>query len=55
MTADQGGLVEAYDAAFIGLQKSRESFSGRIQAREVGVIISVSTGIARVSDRKSVV
>lgn len=49
MTADQGGLVEAYDAAFIGLQKSRESFSGRIQAREVGVIISVSTGIARVS------
>ena len=49
MNANQSGLVDAYDAAFMGLQKARESFDPKITAREVGKIISVSTGIARVA------
>ena len=42
-------LQSAFDCAFAGLSRGREAFTPQLTPREVGTIISVSTGIARVS------
>ncbi len=39
----------AFDSAFAGLQRARETFVPRLTVREVGVIANVSTGIVTVS------
>jgi F-type H+/Na+-transporting ATPase subunit alpha len=49
MSPDPFDLMEAYDIVFTGLRKAMESFTPRMEPRETGAIISVSTGIARVS------
>jgi F-type H+-transporting ATPase subunit alpha len=53
--SDQAGLLQAsYDRAFAAMDVSREAFSPRLTPREVGVITSVSTGIATISGLPSV-
>jgi F-type H+-transporting ATPase subunit alpha len=42
------GLRSAYNGAFTGIQQCLEAFSPGLQTREVGSIVSVSTGIARI-------
>jgi F-type H+-transporting ATPase subunit alpha len=42
-------LQQSFDCAFAGLRQGREAFAPRFVASEVGMIVSVSTGIARVS------
>jgi len=42
-------LKNVFDHAFSGLSKARESFSPQLTPREVGVITSIATGIAKVS------
>ncbi len=42
-------LQSAFDGAFASLERGREAFTPQLTPREVGTIISVSTGIARVS------
>ncbi len=42
-------LQNVFDRAFAGISQVREAFTPKLTPREVGAIISVSTGIARVS------
>jgi F-type H+-transporting ATPase subunit alpha len=49
MTMGTESLLEIYESAFDGMRKARESFSPRLAPREVGAIVSVGTGIAKVS------
>jgi F-type H+-transporting ATPase subunit alpha len=49
MNAPTGILQGALDRAFSGMRRSREAFEPRLAPREVGVITSVSTGIAIIS------
>src|SRR5665811_2504048 len=42
-------LQSAFDRAFAGISQVREAFTPRLTPREVGTIISVATGIAKVS------
>ena len=42
-------LKNTFDQAFAGMAKSRELFDPELISREVGTIVSISTGIARVS------
>ena len=48
------GLQSVLDSAFAAIRQGREAFTPRLEAREVGTIVSVSTGIARVSGLPSV-
>src|ERR1035437_5198338 len=43
-----------FDRAFAGISQVREAFTPRLMPREVGTIISVATGIAKVSGLPSV-
>ena len=43
-----GGLSEVFDAAFLELQQRIDSFKPNLQPQEVGTVLSLSTGIARV-------
>ncbi|MFH1137711.1 MAG: alternate F1F0 ATPase, F1 subunit alpha [Pseudomonadota bacterium] len=42
-------LQNVFDAVFAGIRQVRETFTPRLTPREVGVITSVATGIAKVS------
>jgi hypothetical protein len=42
-------LKGVFDRTFAGISEVRQSFTPQLTAREVGVIASISTGIARVS------
>src|SRR5674476_194426 len=47
-------LQSVFDHAFAGISQVREAFTPRLMPREVGTIISVATGIAKVSGLPSV-
>jgi F-type H+/Na+-transporting ATPase subunit alpha len=47
-------LQSVFDRAFAGISQVREAFTPRLMPREVGTIISVATGIAKVSGLPSV-
>ncbi|MDY0166144.1 MAG: alternate F1F0 ATPase, F1 subunit alpha [Thermoguttaceae bacterium] len=49
MSAHPDSLHEALDRTFAGMSRGREGFSPQLRPHEVGVITSISTGIARVS------
>lgn len=49
MRATPESLQTTLDCTFAGLQSARQSFVPRMQPREVGAIISIATGIAKVS------
>lgn len=49
MTGDTGRLQTYYDEAFTAMGQIREEFSPQLEPKEVGTIIEVSTGIAKVS------
>jgi F-type H+-transporting ATPase subunit alpha len=49
MSAAPETLQSVFDRAFAGLGQTRDNFTPSLVPREVGTIISVSTGIARVS------
>ena len=42
-------LQNVFDSVFAGISQVREAFTPQLAPREVGTIISVATGIARVS------
>jgi F-type H+-transporting ATPase subunit alpha len=46
---DPDGLQETFDNVFAGIRQARESFEPDLRPREVGVITSIATGIAKVS------
>ena len=46
---DPEGLQTTFDTVFAGISQARESFKPRPRSREVGVITSIATGIAKVS------
>jgi F-type H+-transporting ATPase subunit alpha len=54
MSAAPETLQNVFDRTFDDLRQTRERFTPRLAPREVGTIISVSTGIARVSGLPSV-
>src|SRR5664279_3707703 len=47
-------LQSVFDRAFGGISQVREAFTPQLTSREVGTIISVATGIAKVSGLPSV-
>src|SRR5271165_3080946 len=47
-------LQSVFDRAFAGIRQVREAFTPQLRPREVGTIISVATGIAKVSGLPSV-
>ncbi|MGH8094111.1 MAG: alternate F1F0 ATPase, F1 subunit alpha [Chthoniobacterales bacterium] len=49
VTEDTGDVQGAVENAFAGVIRAREEFVPRLQAREVGTITAVSTGIAKVT------
>lgn len=49
MSTPPGILQSAFDRAFSGLDQARDTFTPQLTPREVGTVISVSTGIVRVS------
>jgi len=49
MSASDGPLQGVFDHAFASLSQAREAFAPPLTAREVGTVVSVSTGIAQVS------
>jgi len=46
---DPEGLQTTFDTVFAGISQARESFEPRLRPREVGVITSIATGVAKVS------
>ena len=49
MSAPPDSLQSVFDQAYTGLSRGRENFTPQLAPHEVGTIISVSTGIARIS------
>ena len=49
MTTPPDHLQHAFDHAFNGMRQARETFTPKLQPREIGIVTSVTTGIARVS------
>ena len=49
MTQHPESLKSAFDSAFDGIRRVRGEFAPQLVSREVGVVTSISTGIARVS------
>jgi F-type H+-transporting ATPase subunit alpha len=49
MSAPQESLQRAFDDAFAAMSRAREAFATRLAPREVGTVVSVATGIAKVS------
>ena len=47
-------LQSVFDRAFAGIRRAREEFTPQLAPREVGTIISVATGIAKVSGLRGV-
>ena len=46
---DPEGLQKTFDTVFAGISQARDSFEPRLRPREIGVITSIATGIAKVS------
>ena len=42
-------IVDAFDHAFSAIDDARENFNPRLKEREIGIVESLSTGIARIS------
>ena len=49
MSAAPDTLQHAFDSAFAGIGQTCEKFAPRLKLREIGIITSVATGIAKVS------
>ncbi len=49
MSGPAHSLQNGFDRAFAALSRGREAFKPQLTAQEVGTIIGVGTGIARVS------
>jgi len=49
MTMEADSLQNVFDSAFAGISQVREAYVPQLTPREVGTVISLSTGIARVS------
>jgi F-type H+-transporting ATPase subunit alpha len=49
MSTPSDTLQSAFDHAFSGLSRARETFTPKLTPREVGTVVSVSTGIVQVS------
>jgi len=49
MSAPLDSLKRGFDRAFAGLSQGRETFTSQLTTHEVGTIVGISTGIARVS------
>jgi F-type H+-transporting ATPase subunit alpha len=49
MKKEPESLQNVFDNAFAGISKAREAFTPQLTPREVGTVISVATGIAKVS------
>jgi F-type H+-transporting ATPase subunit alpha len=47
-------LQSVFDRAFAGIRRARQEFAPQLTPREVGTIISVATGIAKVSGLRGV-
>jgi F-type H+-transporting ATPase subunit alpha len=54
MTRGPDSLQSVFDDAFDAIGRTRESFKPKLEAREIGVVTSVATGIAKVSGLPSV-
>src|SRR5208282_3695742 len=54
MNMELESLQNDFDRAFAGLNQAREAFTPRLMPREVGTVVSVATGIAKVSGLPSV-
>ncbi len=54
MSAVPGQLQTAFDRAFAGMSEVRQAFTPQLSTREVGTIVSIATGIAKVSGLPSV-
>lgn len=53
-TSPDNSLRSVYDGAFTGIQQCVQGFSAHLLPREVGAIVSVSTGIARINGLQNV-
>jgi len=49
MKLESESLQSVFDFAFAGIEQVRESFIQQLTPREVGIVTSVATGIAKVS------
>jgi F-type H+-transporting ATPase subunit alpha len=49
MNTEPENLQPVFDSAFAGMRQARETFAPQLTPREVGTIISIATGIAKVS------
>ena len=49
MTADAGNMQAVFDRTFAGINQGLENFTPQLTLREIGTILSVDTGIAKVS------
>src|ERR1035438_10249506 len=49
MSMEPESLQNDFDSAFAGISQVREGFTPELMPREVGTIISIATGIAKVS------
>ena len=49
MKKEPESLQNVFDNAFAGISQAREAFTPQLTPREVGTVISVATGIAKVS------
>ena len=49
MNTEPESLQPVFDSAFAGMRQAREAFAPRLTPREVGMITSIATGIAKVS------
>ena len=49
MNQKHASLQSVFDSVFVGISQAREAFTPQMTPREVGAIISVATGIVRVS------
>jgi F-type H+-transporting ATPase subunit alpha len=54
MSAPQDSLQKAFDDAFAAMSQARETFALRLAPHEVGTVLSVATGIAKVSGLSNV-
>ena len=54
MSSDPENLQSVFDRTFAALGQAREAFTPQLARREVGVVTSIATGIAKVSGLPSV-
>ena len=54
MTMESESLQNVFDSAFAGIDQARDAYAPQLRTQEVGTIISIATGIAKVSGLPSV-